>query len=72
MTAMADPNLPPLPSNPDENAGPEILGATLSTTSLAFLTVIARFYVRGFIVKALGWDDYFMALAMAVVSSPSF
>jgi hypothetical protein len=66
---MSNPNPPPLPSNPDENAGPQILGATFSTTCLAFLTVVARFYVRSFMVKALGWDDFFMGLAMAVVSS---
>ncbi|ETN37705.1 uncharacterized protein HMPREF1541_07328 [Cyphellophora europaea CBS 101466] len=64
---MATPaDLPPLPSNPDENAGPHILGATLSTTCLAFVTVLARFYVRGFVVKNMGFDDYFMALAMSV------
>lgn len=66
---MSAPNPPPLPSNPAENAGPEILGATLATTCLAFLTVVGRFYVRSFVVKALGWDDLFMGLAMAVVSN---
>lgn len=63
------PDLPPLPSNPDENAGPQILGVILGTTSVALVTVLARFYVRTFMVKALGWDDFFMGLAMAEVRS---
>jgi len=66
MSAPGGP--PPLPSNPDENAGPQILGATYATTCFAFVTVVARFYVRTFMVKALGYDDFFMALAMATVS----
>jgi hypothetical protein len=65
---MSTPDLPPLPSNPNEDAGPEILGAVLSTTSLAVLVLFARFYVRVFMVRALGWDDYTMGLAGLLVS----
>lgn len=63
------PGFPALVSNPDDNAGPNIFGATLACTILAFMIFSGRFYVRAFMVKALGWDDYFMALAMAVVST---
>lgn len=69
--ASPPPGFPPLVSNPEENAGPNILGAAIGTTVLAFLFFSARFYVRSFMVKALGWDDYFMALAMALVSWPT-
>ena len=48
---------PPLPSNPSENDGPHIIGATLATTVIAFVAATARFYVRTFVVRALGWDD---------------
>jgi hypothetical protein len=64
-------DLPPLPSNPDENEGAHVLGAVLSTTCLAFVILVARIYVRGFMVKALGLDDFFMGLAMALVSHRS-
>lgn len=68
MSAPTGP--PPLPSNPDENAGPQIFGAVLATTILAFVVAMPRFYVRAFMVKALGWDDLFMAIALALVSDP--
>lgn len=69
MSAPTGP--PPLPSNPDENAGPQIFGAVLATTILAFVVAMPRFYVRAFMVKALGWDDLFMAIALALVSDPN-
>lgn len=52
---MSD-ELPPLPSNPDENGGPDILIATLLVTVLATITVLARIYVRGFVIQNPGWD----------------
>lgn len=60
----------PLPSNPDENASSRIIASTVAVTTLAFITVSTRFYVRTALVKALGWDDFFMALAMVVVWQP--
>lgn len=52
---MSEP-LPELPSNPDENGGPDILIATLLVTVLATIAVIARMYVRGFVIQNPGWD----------------
>ncbi|KPI34996.1 uncharacterized protein AB675_11957 [Cyphellophora attinorum] len=59
---------PPLPSNADENASGHIIGATVAVSVLALLVTVTRFYVRGFIVRAVGWDDWLMALAMLLVS----
>ena len=36
--------------------------------SIAAVTVILRCYVRGFLVKAFGWDDG--AMVMAMVNGP--
>ncbi|KAH7006752.1 hypothetical protein EDB80DRAFT_841889 [Ilyonectria destructans] len=55
-----------LPSNPDENRGPDILAATLLVTTLATITVIARSYVRLFVIRNTGSDDVFMIVAMAL------
>ncbi|SPO00298.1 related to integral membrane protein [Cephalotrichum gorgonifer] len=64
---MAAPGgLPPLPSNPDEDESGIILGATLTVTSLATLSVLTRLYVRGLVVCNIGWDDAIMAFAMAI------
>lgn len=57
-----------LPSNPNEDAGPRILGATLTTTCLAITFVATRVYVRKVMIRAIGWDDLVMLLAMALVS----
>jgi hypothetical protein len=59
----------PLPSNTDENASGHIIGATAAVTVLALLVTVTRFYVRGFIVRAVGWDDWLMAWAMLLVSA---
>jgi len=57
---------PPLPSNPNEDDGARILAATLTVTVGALITYFARMYARIFLVRNLGWDDYFMTLAMAL------
>jgi hypothetical protein len=49
-------SLPVLPSNPNENEGPKILGVTIAITSIALLVVLLRLYVRWFMVRAVGWD----------------
>ena len=53
---VSAPGVPPPISNPDENAGPAILGAVVSVTSLALIVVLTRVYVRGFMIRNLGWD----------------
>ncbi|KAJ5483430.1 hypothetical protein N7530_002676 [Penicillium desertorum] len=51
-------------SLPDVNQGPRIIIATAITTVAALITVLARFYVRVFLIRNVGWDDYTMALTM--------
>jgi hypothetical protein len=48
----------------DVNQGPKIIIATGITTAAALITVLARFYVRIFLIRNVGWDDYIMALTM--------
>ena len=45
-----------LPSNPAENDGPRILGATLAVTGLALITYMARMHVRLVMVRNVGLD----------------
>ncbi|KAF4171500.1 hypothetical protein CNMCM8694_004036 [Aspergillus lentulus] len=51
---------------PDENRGPVILAATSIVTISALLTVLARMYVRVFMIRNVGADDYTMALTMVL------
>ena len=41
---------------PVEDAGPLILGATLTVTSLALITMVTRLYVRLKMIRNVGWD----------------
>jgi hypothetical protein len=49
---------------PDINQGPRIIVATAVTTAAALIVVLARFYVRIFLIRNVGWDDYAMGLTM--------
>jgi hypothetical protein len=44
------------PVRPNESQGPTILGATLTVTIAAFITIIARLYVRLRMIRNVGWD----------------
>ncbi|KAF5011997.1 hypothetical protein FDECE_1937 [Fusarium decemcellulare] len=55
-----------LPSNPDENGSTDILAATVFIVSLATVVVLARLYVRFFIIRNTGWDDGFMIASIAL------
>jgi hypothetical protein len=48
--------------NPDTRR-PLVLGVEIPLTILTILFTAGRFYSRTVIVKALGWDDWFMLLA---------
>ncbi|PVI03374.1 hypothetical protein DM02DRAFT_612305 [Periconia macrospinosa] len=63
---MADPGAKPMPHHPYENEGPRILGATMTVTVLAMITMIARLFVRLRIIQNVGWDDYMMIFAMTL------
>ncbi|KAL1841475.1 hypothetical protein VTJ49DRAFT_7030 [Mycothermus thermophilus] len=64
---MSAPAMPPPPSNPAENDGPRILGATLAVTTIAVLSSIARIYVRTSMIRNFGLDDFFMTFATLLV-----
>ncbi|OOF95097.1 hypothetical protein ASPCADRAFT_515605 [Aspergillus carbonarius ITEM 5010] len=51
---------------PDVSQGPQILAATSITTIVALLVVLARIYVRVFVIQNAGLDDYIMVLTMAL------
>ncbi|RLL96931.1 hypothetical protein CFD26_103155 [Aspergillus turcosus] len=50
----------------DVNRGPSILIATSIVTVSAFLSVLARLYVRVFVIRNVGADDYVMLLTMVL------
>ncbi|KAF1362838.1 hypothetical protein EJ07DRAFT_106327 [Lizonia empirigonia] len=47
-----------------ENRGPELQAVCSTMVSLSFVSVVLRVYTRTCIVKAFGWDDFFMVLAL--------
>ncbi|KAK8108920.1 hypothetical protein PG984_014721 [Apiospora sp. TS-2023a] len=58
-------SLPPPP--PDVNRGPEILAVTGTLVGLTLCVVLLRLWVRLRMVRQLGWDDFFVAAAMALL-----
>ena len=48
-----------------EDLAPHLLAITISLTALALTTVVARFWVRIFILKTFGWDGEFKPLQYA-------
>ncbi|KAI1086835.1 hypothetical protein F5B19DRAFT_500867 [Rostrohypoxylon terebratum] len=48
----------------NENRGPSILGAVVSTTSVAFIAFCLRIYARAYIARQFEIDDYVIILAM--------
>ena len=49
---------------PDVNKGPQILWVIAMTTSLALIVVAMRLYVRIWMLRSAGFDDYFILAAM--------
>ncbi|EPS38621.1 hypothetical protein H072_7594 [Dactylellina haptotyla CBS 200.50] len=47
-----------------ETRGGKLLAITVTFTSLAFITVALRIYTRARITRYMGWDDWFIMLAM--------
>ena len=48
-----------------------MLGATIATACISVLVIAIRYYVRKFMIRAIGWDDYVMLLSLALVSTPT-
>jgi hypothetical protein len=47
-----------------DNRGPELLAVCSLFAAMSFVSVVLRCYVRLRLVKAFGWDDGFMVLAL--------
>ncbi|PYI05520.1 putative integral membrane protein [Aspergillus sclerotiicarbonarius CBS 121057] len=48
----------------EDDRSPEVKAVAAAFMSVACVTVILRCYVRGWIVRAFGWDDWAMVVAM--------
>ena len=48
----------------DVNLGPGLIGSLVATTTTCIVSVALRFWVRGRLVKAIGWDDWTILLAL--------
>lgn len=57
---------------PNEDQGTVILGATLTVTIAALITVVTRLYVRIQMIHNVGWDDLVMVSAMVLVCHYNF
>ena len=55
------------------NRGPTVLAVTTATLVFASLFFLARITCRVFIVRKVGWDDWFMVLAwVGSYNAPSY
>lgn len=52
---------------PDVNRGPEILAVTGTLVGATLCVVLLRLWVRLRMVRQPGWDDFFVAAAMALL-----
>lgn len=68
---MSNPNLPPLPNPlpPDEDRGPQLIGAFWTWSALSIILVMLRFYAR-YQLRAIGLDDWMMLITVASPPSP--
>lgn len=55
----------------NEDRGSVILGATLTVTTAALITMVTRLYVRMRMIHNVGWDDFVMISAMVLVCHPN-
>ena len=63
--------LQPMPPPPggDQNRGPDTYGANIPTAILSTGFVLARMYVRIFVIHNVGWDDHTIVLAQVILYS---
>ncbi|KAI5798913.1 hypothetical protein EDC01DRAFT_22741 [Geopyxis carbonaria] len=66
MSAEALPAYPPPNYVNPETRVPEFLGVQIGMTALALVIVSARLWTRARLVRAIGLDDYLIAVAMAL------
>lgn len=51
-----------------ENRGPELLGVNVAFLTAALVSILLRCFVRVFMVKAFGVDDWLMVVAAVRIS----
>lgn len=66
---MSSSNLPSPSLLPDVDRGYQLVVIQWVFVSAAFLLVILRVGVRGFVRKKIGWDDYLILLAQVTYTS---
>ena len=54
----------------DVNLGPGLIGSLVATSTTCIISVALRFWVRGRLVKAIGWDDWTILLALVCSFPP--
>lgn len=59
---MADPSQFPPGYLEEDRSRPAYIGIIFAT-SLSFVVVLVRLYSRKFLVRDVGWDDYFIVMA---------
>ena len=55
------------PQEGNVNLGPGIVASILATTISCIIVVAASFYIRGYIIKAIGWDDWIILFALVSI-----
>ena len=59
---------PPLPGSPQDNQGPGLAAGIAVLHAITIPLVLTRLYTRAFPRSRLGWDDFFIFIAL--VSCP--
>ena len=62
ITMSSTPGAPP--PGGDENIGYKLVIVASTTIATCAITILLRMYVRARIVRAVGWDDWLMLLAL--------
>ena len=52
------------PSGGDQNLGPALIGVAVGSFVPAFIVVCLRLWIRAKVIRAVGWDDWIIVLAI--------
>ena len=61
-----------VPDNGDVDKGWAILSTSWALVAVAFVSTITRIWIRARLTRNLGWDDFFISLAMVICLFPRF
>ena len=61
-----------VPDNGDVDKGWAILSTCWALVAVAFVSTITRIWIRARLTRNLGWDDFFISLAMVNCLFPRF